>query len=788
VVRTVRVRLELEDNTFKQSLRDDATAMRTFDGEVRTLGKDAERTGIELKQTATGAKQLGDDVKRSSREVDNLGTSVKRTGDESAKAKEKVTGLGTETGKTRVQMVNLTSEIDKTKAALKALGDEFGRGGEVDVNRIRSLSTELSRLQRARDQLNKRDVGSKGILGGLLGSTIKNSDIEAMVSKQGAEAGSVFGDGFLQGAGRVLVAGGPVLLPAIAGLVAFAGAAIGGAALGTVGLGAIAAGIAAQFNDPKVRGSVTDLGNYVLTQFRGLTTGFTDRFSSGIAALKREMAPLWSDLQAGFNSLQPYVANLLARLGEGLAKLGPGLGRALEAAGPVLGAISKNIPTLLNGINIFFDEISKGGKGAAEAIDAIMKTISAVIAGLGFMIRGLSNAFDAMAQAGDKVTGILAKIPGIGELWKPLHDYVHGVATSFDETKLAADGATGPLNNVRDSLTGIGLGSILAADDFSTLSSKISATAMTSDALAGAMVDKLLGSMMSIDQANLSVASSLTQVTEGVKTNGHELDIHTAKGQANTQAILGAVQANIGQYDALIRSGAGAEQAAAAYDANTGALEHQMHQAGFTQAQIDGLIGKYRGVPANVDTDIATYGLTEAINGLNDVIRLANHLDGRVSTVTIQEIHRTTYTSDTAPSGFFKGLAKGGVVSYAQGGVHDYKMSLSTDYTARSGLLKPSNPGTILAGEPSTGGEVFGPRLGVSHERGLQLAGVLAGWHGGMVVRPTATTGGGGTVSVELGGRVELTLDGRKVGELLINDADHGGTAVTTFIRRVANR
>jgi hypothetical protein len=30
--------------------------------------------------------------------------------------------------------------------------------------------------------------------------------------------------------------------------------------------------------------------------------------------------------------------------------------------------------------------------------------------------------------------------------------------------------------------------------------------------------------------------------------------------------------------------------------------------------------------------------------------------------------------------------------------------------------------------------------------------------------------------------------DGRKIGELLINDADHGGTAVTTFIRRVANR
>jgi hypothetical protein len=787
MVRTVRVRLELDRDSFKQGLRDSAASMRTFDGDVKTLGKDAERTGVELKDTGAKAKQLGDDVKRSSRDVDGLGASVKRTGDESAKTKEKVTGLGTETGKTRVQMVNLTSEIDKTKAALKALGDEFARGGEVDVNRIRSLSTELSRLQRARDQLNKRDVGSKGILGGLLGSSVNNSDITALMAKQGAAGGSAFGDGFLAALKPFALPAALVIGPP---LVAALGAVVSGAALGTVGLGAIAAGIAAQFNDPKVRGSVTDLGNYVLAQFRGLTAGFVDRFSSGIAALKREMSPLWSDLQAGFRSLDPYVANLLARLGEGLAQLGPGLGRALQAAGPVLGAISKNIPTLLNGINIFFDEISKGGKGAAEAIDMIMKTISALIVVTGTALRGLSNAFDFMVQGMDKVTGILAKIPGIGEPWKLLHGYVHGVATSFDETKLSADGATGPLNNVRDSLAGIGLGATLTANEFGTLSSKISATATTSDALAGAMSDKLLGSMMSLDQATLGFAQSQNQLIDATNRNGTELDIATDKGQANRQAILGVVAANIRNYDALIQAGAGADFAAAQYDDNTRSLEEQLRQAGFTQGAIDDLIGKYRGVPATVDTDIKTYGLQEAINSLDDAIRLANNLDGRVSVITIEERHRTTYTNDIPPSQFFKGIAHGGVVSYAQGGVHDYKMSLRPDYTARSGLLKPSNPGTILAGEPSTGGEVFGPRLGVSHERGLQLAGVLAGWHGGMVVKAGPMGGGGGgTQTVVHEHHVTVAYpDGRKIGELLINDAEHGGTAVTTWVRKVANR
>jgi hypothetical protein len=85
VVRTVRVRLELEDNAFKQSLRDDATAMRTFDGEVRTLGRDAERTGIELKSTGGQVGKLGDDVKKSSRDVDGFTESVRKTGTELSK-------------------------------------------------------------------------------------------------------------------------------------------------------------------------------------------------------------------------------------------------------------------------------------------------------------------------------------------------------------------------------------------------------------------------------------------------------------------------------------------------------------------------------------------------------------------------------------------------------------------------------------------------------------------------------------------------------------------------------
>jgi hypothetical protein len=78
--------------------------------------------------------------------------------------------------------------------------------------------------------------------------------------------------------------------------------------------------------------------------------------------------------------------------------------------------------------------------------------------------------------------------------------------------------------------------------------------------------------------------------------------------QDNKDAILAVVQANLQEYDSQIAVGVAASDAAAKYDENTKALEDQLHAAGYTAAQIDALIGKYRNVPDKVDTSIAING------------------------------------------------------------------------------------------------------------------------------------------------------------------------------------
>jgi hypothetical protein len=151
------------------------------------------------------------------------------------------------------------------------------------------------------------------------------------------------------------------------------------------------------------------------------------------------------------------------------------------------------------------------------------------------------------------------------------------------------------------------------------------------------MTDAVINALMGIDRANIAVAASLNNVSATLKENKRQLDIHKVAGQADRSAILDAVAANVQLYDAQINAGISAQDATAAYDANTRALVSQLKKAGLTAAQIDGLIGKYKSVPRNVNTLLAIQGLTDAINGLKDVLTIINKIPRqKLVTVKIQ--------------------------------------------------------------------------------------------------------------------------------------------------------
>lgn len=759
MVRTVRVRLELDREDYKRGLRDAADDTRGFDAEVKSAGNDLGAMGVEAKASARETEAMGRQADTAAKSTKTLGDETEKTkqkttelGGETRKTKQETTSLGDEISKTSTRMADLRREITETEQNVRDLAKAWVATRNTDVQTMLRGQQDALRGLRAEYEKVKQDAekgpGLVARLFNVATPSLSNSEIKA-VKDAGLKAGTAFSGGFLSSAARIVGAGAPVLVPA---LVALVGGAAVAAGLGTVGGAAIAAGIVAQFSDPRVKGAALDLGTYLKTQLVESTTGFVGPFTSGIAALKREASPLWADLQRGFQSLEPYVANFLVKIGEGLAKLGPGLGRAMESAGPILGAIAKNIPTVLNGVNIFFDEISKGGKGATEAIDAIMKAVSLLVAAFGFALRGAVNLYDFMVQASDKITGLAAKVadalgpaagPG-GTAIKKLADYTHGVATSFDESKLSADGASGAL----DMFTG-------SADSADTAAGGLAgAVGMVNDRMSTA-----IGTMSGLDGAAVTMSGSLQSLKDSISQNGTSLDINTQSGRANVQAMLDGVQSAEALRQAQINSGLSAAYADSEYQKNIESLRQVMLNAGMNKDAVDAMIQKYLHVPGSVSTSILTPGMDDALRKADGLKQVLQNLDGSVSRASVI----TYYTSEVLGARPAKGVGFsrwGNVFEHAAVG----KLREADIYSAAA-------PARYAFAEPQTGGEFFGPKYGnLARTRELATYAV-ENWWGGHVTwgnerpapnyaafangRPMAYSGGGSTnvnVTLSTGG------------------------------------
>ena len=112
----------------------------------------------------------------------------------------------------------------------------------------------------------------------------------------------------------------------------------------------------------------------------------------------------------------------------------------------------------------------------------------------------------------------------------------------------------------------------------------------------------------------------------------------------------------------------------------------------------------------------ATHATTDAINGLADLERQIHGIPSR-KTVTVTTVYKQKGTTPGGGTSYNKFYAKGGIRHAATGLV-----------------IPPSNPGTVLAAEPQTGGEVLTPLKGISKQRAMQLTGVVGSAYGFDVV------------------------------------------------------
>lgn len=760
--RKVSVALELQAGQFKAEADVTKAKVEGLDRSVKELDRDITKIPLDAARAAAAMKLLGGDVMSA--------------GQKFATVSDKAIAL---------DVVN--ARIRTAQTEVRKLGDEFVRTGGIDVfEKLTAAGSNLRGLQDIRKRMvatltDAGDEGGRGFWGRF--ANLAGSGLSSMVQSlsQIPWAGIIFKPFAAamqamppeaQLAIGVMIAGGIVASSA------FIGAALNSVLISAVGLGGLAAGIVGQISNPAVQDAFTQLWQTVKLQFEQTTASFAGPLVTAAHMIGGVFEGLLPHLHAGFEGLATTLLPLVAGLSGMINEMTPGLDRAFAAAVPMLKELAAQLPGLGKSISFFFTALAQGSTGATEGLRALFMVMEGVIAGTGALIGFLSNLFEAFVNIGVAVSGaasaFLQWLPVL-PFFRSYTGVVHGF---FEEIKNGSAGATG-------GVVALGAAVPTVADNFKALSSAINDTVVTADTLAGQMTDKLMASLLSADHAAMNFDKALVTLGDTLVANGGKLSAHVAGlkrsetgAQQNKDAVLAVVEANLRVYDSFIAVGGSAEDAAAKYSDNTRHLEDQLRAAGMTQAAIDGLIGKYRNVPANVNTAIAIHGLETAIANLNTTLRLINGIHDKTITVTTRFA-----TVGRAPGGVAVG--EGGTIplkgAMAHGGVR----------TAATGLVvAPRDPGTVLMGEPQTGGEVLTPLRGISQANAMALSQVAGNAYGFDVLPRAAASGGwsssGGTAAaVDLApvtaeirrlraaiSSMSVQMDGKAVGRIQGRNAD----------------
>jgi TP901 family phage tail tape measure protein len=228
--------------------------------------------------------------------------------------------------------------------------------------------------------------------------------------------------------------------------------------------------------------------------------------------------------------------------------------------------------------------------------------------------------------------------------------------------------------------------------------------------------EDLLDIQLSFDRSIIGWQQAFADLTEQLDEGSDAMGTNTQAGRDNRSAVLDTIEAIGEMRQAMIDEGAAIEDANRVYLEQLDRLEEVLIANGLNEDAVRTLIDAYRDIPANTAAAVETPGLDAALVKLD---RLRRGIDTMPRDL---DINVSLSQSGSAP-------VLGGRVAFAHGGV----------VAARSGRLVPAHVATsptVLFGERATGVEAFIPRDGISAERGLAIADVAAGWHGGRVVAP----------------------------------------------------
>lgn len=305
-----------------------------------------------------------------------------------------------------------------------------------------------------------------------------------------------------------------------------------------------------------------------------------------------------------------------------------------------------------------------------------------------------NSVTEAMASLDDSLTSTMTTMDDAQKASRLWNDLL--IKSGLDTDQLAkllpnAYKKVGELNTAMDAGTGATSKLAGATDSLSASEKK---AADEAKALQDAF-DELFKRYLSNDQMALKLEQTIIDSNKELKDGTHTLSLNSEEGRKNRGAVLDRLDAINSMRDSEIQNGVEVGKADRRYKDQIDTLKKTMLHLGYTKADVEALIGKYRDIPKEVGTEIQQPGMSKALKDTQDLWKKLEGVDGN----WVANIHTTGYA-----------------------GVKNQLLGLLAAQQALKDGTSVSEARRELARFMATGGPVVGPGTGTSDSIAARLS------------------------------------------------------------------
>jgi hypothetical protein len=514
-----------------------------------------------------------------------------------------------------------------------------------------------------------------------------------------------------------VAAGGALIGAAMAPTVA---AAVSGAIVGGAGIGGVIGGIVLASRDPRVQSAGKELGQFVLGDLTKRSTAFVPATLDAISRVRQGFADIGPDLDRVFKSSR-FVAPLTDGAIKGAKGFVSGFADAIDKADPIIDSLSTMIAQVGTVSGNTFRLLAGDAKEGASAIDDLTISVSNLITTTGGIIhagaavKGWADQLDIAIDKGRywiednskiaetlKHFGVQLDITADGfkagsveaEAYRratlgtaDASDFAILKTAGMSDAQISATDASGKyrseLERVKEeTLQAAGANSsLMATEDDVKEKTKASTVAQQEytrvldsfgvgagnaarlvDGLRKATTGLYGAQELGID-ANEAYEASWDSLSEAVKKNKGSLDVHSAAGRANRDALQALLATSREMYFADINAGVAIDEARKKHEKRTGAIEREAGKLGLNRKATQDLIGTYGRIPAKKETDLVLAGMNRVVKALEELYIYQRALAEGIPVASV----RGLLSAKSGPQNAGKG-GTGGQSGHADGG------------------------------------------------------------------------------------------------------------------------